>query len=125
MGDLCSTKNEVLIGGLIFLNDWVIRGEKSNALGKLFIKNNKTGVEEELNFTDEKVIVPGISLIQRDRNTDLVYLSYSSPKTPSKTYLYNLKTKEKKLVKEQEIPSGHNPDDYVVERLECASMMVD
>ena len=88
-------KNEVLIGGLIFLNDWVIRGEKSNALGKLFIKNNKTGVEEELNFTDEKVIVPGISLIQRDRNTDLVYLSYSSPKTPSKTYLYNLKTKEK------------------------------
>jgi len=25
--------------------------------------------------------------------------------------LYNLKTKEKKLVKEQEIPSGHNPDD--------------
>ena len=36
-------------------------------------------------------------------------------------YLYNLKTKEKKLVKEQEIPSGHNSDDYIVERLECAS----
>ena len=62
-----------------------------------------------------------MSLTQRDRNTDTVYLSYSSPKTPGKTYLYNLKTKEKKLVKEQEIPSGHNPDDYVVERLECAS----
>jgi oligopeptidase B len=55
--------------------------------------------------------VPGVSLIQRNKNTNLVYLSYSSPKTPGKTYLYNLKTKEKKLVKEQEIPSGHNPDD--------------
>ena len=64
----------------------------------MFIKNNQTGIEEELKFTDEKVIVPGISLIQRDKNTDLVYLSYSSPKTPSKTYLYNLKTKEKELV---------------------------
>ena len=116
-----AAKEEVLIGGLIFLNDWIIRGEKSNALGKLFVRNKQTGIEEELKFTDESVIVPSVSLIQRNKNTDLVYLSYSSPKTPSKTYLYNLKTKEKKLVKEQEIPSGHNPDDYIVERLECPS----
>ena len=116
-----SAKDEVLIGGLIFLNNWIIRGEKSNALGKLFVKNVKSGDEEELNFTNEKVIVPSVSLTQRDRNTDLIYLSYSSPKTPSKTYLYNLSTKEKKLVKEQEIPSGHNPNDYIVERLECPS----
>ena len=114
-------KNEVLIGGLTFLDNWVIRAEKSNALGKLFVKNINSEIEEELNFSDEKVIVPGVSLIQRDKNTDYVYLSYSSPKTPGKTYLYNLKTKEKKLVKEQEIPSGHNPDDYIVERLECSS----
>ena len=116
-----AAKEEVLIGGLIFLDDWIIRGEKSNALGKLFVRNKQTGIEEELKFTDESVIVPGVSLIQRNKNTDLVYLSYSSPKTPGKTYLYNLKTKEKKLVKEQEIPSGHNPDDYIVERLECPS----
>ncbi len=114
-------KDEVLIGGLIFLNDWIIRSEKSNALGKLYLRNIKTNLEEELIFSDEEVIVPGISLTQKDKNTDLVYLSYSSPKTPGKTYLYNLKTKEKKLVKEQEIPSGHNTDDYIVERLECSS----
>ena len=119
--DYISAKNEVLIGGLVFLDDWVIRGEKSNALGKLFVKNNQSGIEEELNFTDENVIAPSVSLIQRDKNTNLVYLSYSSPKTPSKTYLYNLKTKEKKLIKEQEIPSGHDPNDYIVERLECPS----
>ena len=116
-----AAKEEVLIGGLIFLNDWIIRGEKSNALGKLFVRNKQTGIEEELKFTNESVIVPSVSLIQRNKDTDLVYLSYSSPKTPGKTYLYNLKTKEKKLVKEQEIPSGHNPDDYIVERLECPS----
>ena len=116
-----AAKNEVLIGGLIFLNNWIIRGEKSNALGKLFLRNKQTGVEEELKFTDETVVVPSVSLIQKDKNTDLVYLTYSSPKTPSKTYLYNLKTKVKKLVKEQEIPSGHNPEDYIVERLEYPS----
>ncbi len=119
--DYIPAKDEVLIGGLIFLNNWILRGEKSNALGKLFVKNRQTGVEVELKFTDETVIVPGVSLIQRDKNTDLVYLSYSSPKTPSKTYLYNLETKEKKLVKEQEIPSGHKSENYIVERLECPS----
>ena len=114
-------RDEVLIGGLIFLNNWIIRSETSNALSKLILRNPKNDEEEEIFFSDEKVIVPGVSLTQRDRNTDTVYLSYSSPKTPGRTYLYNLKTKEKKLVKEQEIPSGHNSDDYIVERLECAS----
>jgi len=114
-------KDEVLIGGLIFLNDWEIRGETSNALGKIFIKNINTSKEEEIKFADEEVIVPAASLMQKDKNTDLIHLSYSSPKTQSRVYLYNLKTKEKKLIKEQEIPSGHNPDDYMVERLECPS----
>ena len=114
-------REEVLIGGLIFLDNWIIRSETSNALSKLILRNPKNNEEEEIFFSDEKVIVPGVSLTQRDRNTDTVYLSYSSPKTPGRTYLYNLKTKEKKLVKEQEIPSGHNSDDYIVERLECTS----
>ncbi len=114
-------KNEVLIGGLVFLKNWIVRSETSDALGKLILRNPKSNNEEEIIFSDEKVIVPGISLVQRDRDTDFVYLSYSSPKTPGRTYLYNLKTKEKKLVKEQEIPSGHNPNEYVVERIECPS----
>ena len=114
-------KDEVLIGGLVFLNDWEIRSEISNALGKIFIKNINTNKEEEIEFTDEKVIVPGVSFMQKNKNTDLVHLSYSSPKTQSRVYLYNLKTKEKKLIKEQEIPSGHNPEDYIVERIDCPS----
>ncbi len=116
-----AAKDEVLIGGLVFLNDWIIRSEVSNALGKIFVKNIKTNIEEEVKFTNEKVIDPGILLKQRDKNTDYIYLSYSSPKTQSRVYLYNLKNKEKKLVKEQEIPSGHNSEDYTVERLECRS----
>ena len=114
-------RDEVLIGGLTFLKDWIIRSETSDALDKLFVKNISTGIEEELIFSNEKIYVPGVSLVQRDRNTNDIYLGYSSPKTPSRVYSYNLKNKSKKLVKEQEIPSGHNPDDYVVERVEYKS----
>ena len=114
-------QEEVLIGNLVFLKDWILRSEISNALSKIYVKNKLTNKEEEILFTDEKVIEPGISLVQKDRNTDLVYLNYSSPKTQSRTYIYNLKNKQRKLIKEQEIPSGHNSDDYIVERLECVS----
>ena len=116
-----AAKNEVLIGGLTFLKNWIIRSETSDALDKLFVKNITTEIEEELIFSDETVYVPGASLIQRDKDTDEIYISYSSPKTQSRVYSYNLNTKEKKLVKEQEVPSGHNPDDYIVERVDCKS----
>ena len=114
-------KDEVLIGGLTFLKNWIIRGETSEALDKLFVKNISTNLEEELIFSDEKVYVPGVSLTQKDRNTNEVYLGYSSPKTPSRVFRYNLSNKSKKLVKDQEIPSGHNKDDYIVERVEFKS----
>ena len=116
-----TSKDEVLIGGLTFLKNWIIRSETSDALDKLFVKNITTGIEEELIFSDETVYVPGASLMQRDKDTDEIYISYSSPKTQSRVYSYNLSTKEKKLVKEQEIPSGHNPEDYIVERVDCKS----
>ena len=115
------SKNEVLIGGCVFLKNWIIRSETSDALDKLFIRNISTNFEEELIFSDEKVYVPNISLKQKDRNTDEIYLGYSSPKTPSRVYSYNLSDKSKKLVKEQEIPSGHNSEDYIVERIEYKS----
>ncbi|MBC8303626.1 MAG: S9 family peptidase [Pelagibacterales bacterium] len=116
-----SAKDETLIGGLTFLNKWIIRSEVTNALDKIFVRNVETNQEEELIFTDENVYDSGVSLTQRDKNTDLVYIVYSSPKTQSRVYLYNLKTKEKKLVKEQIIPSGHSPENYIVERLEYDS----
>ena len=119
--DFISAKNETLIGSLVFLNNWIIRTELTNALDKVFIRNIQTNIEEELIFTDEKVYDPSVSLRQKDRDTDEIYISYSTPKTQNRTYLYNIKTKEKKLVKEQIIPSGHEPIDYIVERIECES----
>jgi len=112
-------KEEVLIGGFIFLNNWMVRSERVDAIPKLLIRNLKTNKEEELKISDEEIISPGMSLMQKDRNTDVIRVSYESPKTPDRTYEYNVATKEKKLVKELEIPSGYNSDEYIVKRVNC------
>ncbi len=114
-------RDEVLIGGCIFLKNWIIRSEVSNALDKLFVRNVSTDIEEELIITEEKICELSVTLRQKDKNTDEIYVGYSSPKTPTRVYLYNLSTKSQKLIKEQEIPSGHKSDDYIVERINFKS----
>ena len=111
----------VLIGGFNLLNEWMIRSEVRDALSKLYVRNLNIDSEEELIITEEKVISSGASLMQKDRNTNKIYVAYHSPKTPGYTYIYDISTKEKKLVKEEIVPSGHNPEDYIVERLNCDS----
>ena len=37
--DFVPAKNGVLVGGLTFLKNWIIRGEVSDALQKIFIRN--------------------------------------------------------------------------------------
>ncbi len=111
----------VLIGGFNLLNEWMIRTEVRDALSKLYVRNLNIDSEEELIITEEKVISSGASLMQKDRNTNKIYVAYHSPRTPGYTYIYDISTKEKKLVKEEIVPSGHNPENYIVERLNCDS----
>ncbi|MDB9784105.1 prolyl oligopeptidase family serine peptidase [Pelagibacteraceae bacterium] len=114
-------KKETVIGDLDFLDNFIIRGEKSDAIPKLFVMNIKTNKEEEIKISDEAIGSPGASLIQKDTNTSKIWVSWESMATPGKVYEYDILTKEKKLVKEVEIPSGHNPEKYVVERIKARS----
>ena len=114
-------RKETVIGGLEFLNEYIIRSEKSDAIPKLFVKNIKTNEEEEIKISDEAIGVPGASLMQRDTNTTKIRVSWESMATPGRIYEYDVVTKEKKLVKKTEIPSGHDPSKYVVERIKAKS----
>jgi oligopeptidase B len=114
-------KKETVIGGFDFLDEYILRAEKSDAIPKLFVRNIKSNKEEEIKISDESIGVPGVSLMQRNTNTTKIRVSWESMATPSKVYEYDILTKEKKLVKETEIPSGHDPSKYVVERIKAKS----
>lgn len=52
-----------------------------------------------------------------EMSTAVVRYTYNSPTTPSSTYDYNVVTREKTLMKEQEIPGGFDKTQYFVERV--------
>ncbi len=119
--DFILPKKETIIGGLEFLDDFILRSEKSDAIPKLIARNIKTNLEEEIKISEEAIGSPGMSLMQKDTNTSKIRVSWESMATPGKIYEYDILTKEKKIVKEVEIPSGHDPNKYVIERIKAKS----
>ena len=114
-------KKGTIVGSFDFLDNYMIRGESSDAIPKLYIRDLKTNKEEEIKISNEQIGSPGASLMQRDTNTTKIRIGWESMATQGKVYEYDILTKEKKLVKEVEIPSGHDPDKYIVERLKAKS----
>ena len=114
-------KKETVIGGFEFLDNFILRGEKSDAIPKLLVRNIKTNKEEEIKISNEKVGSPGVALMQKNTNTSKIRVSWESMATPGRVYEYDLITKKKKLVKETEIPSGHDSKKYIVERIKAKS----
>jgi len=59
--------------------------------------------------------------MQKNTSTSKIRVSWESMATPAKIFEYDIITKQKKLVKETEIPSGHDPNKYIVERIKAKS----
>ena len=77
-------KKETVIGGFEFLDDYILRSEKSDAIPKLYVRNIKTNKEEEIKISDEPIGVPGVSLMQKDTNTTMIRVGWESMATPGR-----------------------------------------
>jgi oligopeptidase B len=104
-----------LITGLMGFRDWMVRVERENALPRIVVRNLASGEEHQISFEEEAYAL-GIDS-GYEFATDEMRFSYESPATPEETFDYNMATRERVLRKRQEIPSGHNPEDYVVRRI--------
>ncbi len=108
-------RDDVLLQRIEMFKDHMVVSERKNALTQLRIINQEDKSEHYIDFGEE-CYVANIS-INPEFNTNLLRYSYSSLTTPNSTLDYNMNTKEKELKKQQEVIGGHNPDDYVTERI--------
>jgi oligopeptidase B len=89
--------------------------ERKDGLPQIMIRDRATGEEHAIAFAEEAYSLGLSGAAEYD--TDVIRFSYSSMTTPSQLYDYNMVTRERTLLKTQEVPSGHNPDDYVTRRV--------
>ncbi|MBB5537338.1 S9 family peptidase [Rhizobium giardinii] len=93
--------------------------ERENGLPQIKIRDRRSGEEHAIAFAEEAYSL-GLSGAG-EYDTDVIRFSYSSMTTPSQLYDYNMATRERRLLKTQEVPSGHNIDDYVTRRVMAPS----
>ncbi|MBW9064139.1 S9 family peptidase [Rhizobium herbae] len=93
--------------------------ERENGLPQIKIRDRRSGEEHAIAFAEEAYSL-GLSGAG-EYDTDVIRFSYSSMTTPSQLYDYDMATRERTLLKTQEVPSGHNIDDYVTRRVMAPS----
>jgi len=108
-------RDEVLLEGIELFRDNLVVSEREAGLIQLRIINQRTGDEHYLDF-GEAAYSAYIS-VNPEFDTDLLRYSYTSLTTPSSTYDYNMISREKTLKKQQEVVGGHDPGDYITERI--------
>ncbi|MFI5409803.1 S9 family peptidase [Kaistia sp. UC242_56] len=113
--DLVPHNPGTLILGMTVYQDYMVRLERAGGLPRIVVRALASGEEHAIAFDEE-----AYSLGMGDGyefDTSILRFTYSSMTTPSRVYDYDMATRERTLRKEEEIPSGHNPADYVTRRV--------
>lgn len=107
-------RKDTLLQGIEIFKDYLVLNERANANTLMRIIDQKTGQKHYLDFGEPAYTTyPSINI---DFDTELLRYGYTSMTTPNSTYDYNMRTRERKLLKQQEVVGGYNPADYVTER---------
>lgn len=113
--DVIEHREETLIEDIDIFKDYLVISERTNGLNQIKIMNWSSGDSYYLPFNSETYMASTVSNIEFD--TEVLRYSYGSLTTPNSTFDFNMLTKEKTLLKQQEIVGGYNEEVYQSERI--------
>ena len=114
--DVIPHKKETLLEGFEIFKDYFVLEERTEGLLQLKIINNGDQTSYYLPFNEPTYSAyVGINL---DFDTEVLRYGYTSLTQPSSTLEYNMRTKETKLLKQQEVLGGtFDSSNYISERI--------
>lgn len=109
---------DVHLTSFIPYKDFYVRLERSDALPRIVVSDYE-GEEHTIAFDEAAYSIGLVAGFEFDTST--LRFTYESPATPEETFDYDMASRDRVLVKRQELPSGHDKDRYVVERFKAAA----
>lgn len=104
-----------LILDVTVYRDYLVRLERESSLPRIIIRHLPSGDEHAIAFDEEAFSLGTLDGYEFDTTT--LRFTYSSMTTPARVFDYDMATRQRTLLKEEEIPSGHDPADYVTRRI--------
>ncbi|MEQ9440217.1 MAG: S9 family peptidase [Cyclobacteriaceae bacterium] len=108
-------RKDVLLDDMDVFQRYLVLTEKSNALPKLRVMDRQSNEEHYIQFDEPAYVLS--SATNPEQDTEILRYGYASLTTPTTIYDYNMRTREQELKKRQKVVGGHNPDEYVTERV--------
>lgn len=106
---------EALLEGCDVFAGWIVIYGRENGLTQIWVRDSDSGEMTAITF-DEPVYTT-YSSTNLEYDTTKLRFEYTSLVTPFSTYEYDMATGERTLLKQDEIIGGHDPSQYVSERL--------
>ena len=113
--DLVPHRPDIFLLSFGIFQNWLVRLERQHGLPRIVIRDLANGEEHAIAFSEEAYSLStdhGFEFV-----TDTLRFTYSSMTTPDEIWDYDLKSRQRTLRKRKEIPSGHDPADYVTHRV--------
>ena len=113
--DVIGARDEVLVEDFEVFRDYLVVTERSDGLRQMRIRSWSGDEEHYVDFGEPDYLTWVHDNPEMD--THLLRFGYESMKTPESVYDYDMKTREKILLKREEVLGGFDTEDYVTERL--------
>ena len=108
-------RKDVLLEAFELFNEFFVLNERKNGLNQLRIISWKDKQEHYLDF-GEATYTAYID-VNLELSSEWLRFGYESLTTPESYYDYNMRTREKKLLKQEEVLGNFNSSNYQAERL--------
>ena len=112
--EVIPNRDDVLLEDIEIFNDYLVVEERKEGLTQIRVIDQRSKVEHYLDFGEP--VYSAMTGINLDFNTNVLRYSYTSLTTPSSMFDYNMDTKTKTLLKQEEVVGGYNVADYQSER---------
>ena len=113
--EVIPNRNDIMLQGFELFDDFIAVSERVNGLNALRVIDNNTGEDHYIDFGEE-VYTARLSA-NNETNTKILRYSYSSLTTPSSVFDYDMKLKEKTLLKEETVMGDFDKNNYDSKRL--------
>jgi oligopeptidase B len=113
--EVIAHRPDVLLEGIEIFKNYLVVNERINGLTQLRVIRWDDKSEYYVEFQDP-TYAAGVGT-NPDFETEVLRYGYSSLTTPASTYDFNMTSKDRKLMKQQEVVGGHDPSMYSSERL--------
>ena len=113
--EVIAHREDTLLEGIEVFKDFMVVEEKTAGQNQLRVKNLHADTEYYMEFESETYDVWSSTNV--DFDTSILRFGYTSMTTPSSIFDFDMVTKEKSLLKQQEVVGGYNENLYESKRL--------